>query len=103
LKPPAPEYLLRCKRIICKNPTTHANRGTQACTTNVLKTASSFKTIPGIKIVSRKSNLTYTTELIAEPVIVAVTSPKVEHGIIAPVTPATYVKTKIAAPLIQVA
>jgi hypothetical protein len=38
-----------------------------------------------------------------EPTIVAVTSLRIDHGIIAPVTPATYVSAKIALPLTHVA
>jgi hypothetical protein len=67
----------------------------------VRQIASSFSDTPGTINVSRKSNLTYTSEVSTDPTIVAVTSPSVEQGIIAPVTPAQYVKIKISEPLIQ--
>jgi hypothetical protein len=62
--------------------------GTIACRTKVRKIASSFKEALGTINVSKKSNLTYANEANIDPTIVAVTSLKVEHGIIAPVTPA---------------
>lgn len=86
-----------------KKPKPRVNIGKTAWTTKLRHTESSFKAIPGIRIVSAKSNFTYTTELITEPTIAAVTSPSIDHGIIAPVTPAAYVNTKIKLPPTHVA
>ena len=43
------------------------------------------------------------TEFITEPTIVAVTSLRIDQGMMAPVAPAAYVNTKIRLPPTQVA
>ena len=63
--------------------------GNKPCIKKTRDKVSSLKPIPGINNVSKNSKFINDNELTALPITVAVTSPKIEHGKIAPVIPVT--------------